>query len=292
LYQVNEESEPIKFRLPSEISLEEWPLPSAFISEATECVKAAEEAGITLRVMGGLAIFMHSQEYKPLWEKLERLGKKIFTDIDFVSYGKFRGPLIDFFKNRGFTINQRLLYHYGKNRHIYYGEKIPMVEVFYDKLEMNHTISYKKRLEADSPTIPLAELLLQKIQMVRMNEKDIKDAIILIRAHEIGKGTEEEKLNQVSIGASLLSDWGFYYTATANLRKIGDSLSNYKVLDEEDVKIVKERINELLSYLKESPKSMKWKSRALLGTKKKWYNEVDEWDVISSPDQGPAETAK
>ncbi len=279
------------FRLPSEISEEEWPSPSTFIEEAKASVKEAEDKGIMLRIMGGMAIYLHSQEHKQLWEKLGRLGKKVFTDIDFVSYGKFRGQLLGFFKNRGFMINQRMLYYYGKNRQIYYGEKIPMVEIFYDKLQMNHTIDYKKRLEVDSPTVPLAELLLQKIQMVRMNEKDIKDAIVLVRAHEIGKD-DEERINRASIGASLLSDWGFYYTATTNLRKITNSLSNYVALGEEDTRIVKERINELLSYLEEEPKGMKWKSRALLGTKKKWYSEVDEWDVISSPSQGSAEKEK
>jgi len=271
-----------EFRIPSEIPEEEWPPPSAFIEEAGACVKEAEDKGIVLRTMGGLAIYLHSQEYKQLWENLERLGKKIFTDIDFVSYGKFRGQLLEFFKNRGFTINQRMLYYYGKKRHIYYGEKIPMVEIFFDKLEMNHTVDFKNRLEADYPTIPPAELLLQKIQMVRMNEKDIKDAIILIRAHELGK-EDEEKINQVSIGASLLSDWGFYYTATTNLQKVKNSLSNYNALGEEDIRVVGGRINELLSYLEEEPKSIRWKSRALLGTKRKWYSEVDEWDVINSP---------
>jgi len=280
-----------RFKLPSEISEEEWPSPSTFIEEAKACVKEAEDKGIILRIMGGMAIYLHSQEHKQLWEKLERLGKKVFTDIDFVSYGKFRGQILEFFQNRGFTINQTMLYYYGKKRQIYYGERIPLVEVFFDKLEMNHTIDFKNRLEVDSPTIPPAELLLQKIQMVRMNEKDIKDAIILIRAHELGK-EDEERINQASIGASLLSDWGFYYTATMNLQKIKNSLGNYAALGEEDIRIVEGRINELLSYLEEEPKSIKWKSRALLGTKKKWYSEVDEWDIISSPRQDSAEKEK
>ena len=280
-----------RFRLPPEIPEEEWPPPSVFIEEARACVKETEDKGIILRIMGGVAIYLHSQEHKQLWENLERLGKKVFPDIDFVSYGKFRGQLLGFFQNRGFIIHQRMLYYYGKKRHIYYGEKIPMVEVFFDKLEMNHTIDFKNRLPVDSPTIPPSELLLQKIQMVRMNEKDIKDAIVLVRAHEIGED-DKERINRASVGARLLSDWGFYYTATTNLQKIRNSLSNYAALGEEDIRIVEGRINELLSYLKEEPKSMKWKSRALLGTKKKWYSEVDEWDIISSPSQSSAEKEK
>ena len=199
-----------------------------------------------------------------------------------MSYQKYRIKLIKFFQNRGYVLNQKLLYHYGRSRQIYHGETIPMVEIFFDKLAMNHTIHYKKRLEADPLTVPLAELLLQKLQMVRMNEKDIKDSIILIRGHEIGED-DDDSINKTVLGSSLGSDWGFYYTATENLKKIKDSLTNYSVLSNGDTKVIEQRIEELLAHLEAVPKTFKWKSRALLGTKKKWYNEVDEWDVIDSP---------
>jgi len=254
------------FKLPSEISLDKWPAPEVFIEEAKECVQVAQEKGIVIRVMGGLAIYLHSQNFKDLWKKLGRLGKKIFTDIDYVSYGKHRVKLMKLFEQRGFTINQQMLYHYGKSRQIYYGEEIPMAEIFFDRLMMNHTIPYNKRLEVDFPTTPLAELLLQKVQMVWMNEKDIKDAIILLRSHEIG-------------------DWGFYYTATGNLKKIGESLQRYEVLAPEDRQAVRDRIDELLDYLEKEPKGMKWKTRALVGRKVKWYKEVDEWDLIPSSEE-------
>ncbi|MQY76719.1 MAG: hypothetical protein GH155_03730 [Spirochaeta sp.] len=272
------------FKLPSEISPEKWPAPEVFIEEAEECVQVAREKGIVIRVMGGLAIYLHCQNFKDLWKKLGRLGKKIFTDIDYVSYGKHRVKLMKLFEQRGFTINQQMLYHYGKTRQIYYGEKVPMAEIFFDRLMMNHTIPYNKRLEEDFPTTPLAELLLQKVQMVRMNEKDIKDTIILLRSHDIGSD-DKEKINKLVIGASLLKDWGFYYTATGNLKKIGESLQRYEVLAPEDRQAVRDRIDELLDYLEKEPKGGKWKIRAKVGRKIKWYKEVDEWDVIPPPEE-------
>ena len=270
-----------RFRLPSEIPEEEWPRPEAFIEEAQACVQAAADQGLILRVMGGLAIFLHSQEHRELWEKLGRLGKKIFTDIDYVAYGKHRVKMIKFFQNRGFVINQKMLYHYGKTRQIYYGQKIPMAEVFYDQMHFNHPISFKKRLEQDSPTFPLAELLLQKLQMVRMNEKDIKDAIVLLRAHELGSD-DANRINQTRIADVLCRDWGFFYTATENLRKIRSTLDSYSAVRAEDEKVIEQRIDELLGYLEVQQKGLKWRTRAIIGTKVKWYNEVDEWDVIAS----------
>jgi hypothetical protein len=271
-----------RFKLPSEIPDDQWPAPSVFIEEAQNLVTDAREQNLEIRIMGGLAIYLHCIEHEVLWEKLGRLGKKVFTDIDLVSYQKYRVKLIKFFQNRGYVLNQKLLYHYGKSRQIYYGETIPMVEIFFDRLAMNHKIHYKKRLEADPLTVPLAELLLQKLQMVRMHEKDIKDSIVLLRAHEFGED-DEDRINRSVLGTCLGSDWGFYYTATENLKKIRDSLTEYSVLSNGDNKVIERRIAELMAHLEAEPKTFKWKSRALLGTKKKWYNEVDEWDVIDSP---------
>lgn len=271
-----------EFKLPSEISEEEWPAPEVFTGEAKRLADEAAAEGLTLRIMGGMAIHLHSLEYKDLWQRLGRLGKKVFTDIDFVAYGKHRVKMLKFFEKQGYEINQRLLYHYGKTRQIYYGPKIPMVEIFYDKLSMNHVIDYSGRLEKDFPTLPAAELLLQKLQMVHMNEKDIKDAIILLRSHEVGPG-DENMINEEVLGKTLSADWGFYHTSTENLAKIKNSLAGYDVLADEDRAVVSERVDRIVVYLENAPKTLKWKMRARVGTKTKWYNEVDDWDVIENP---------
>jgi hypothetical protein len=203
----------------------------------------------------------------------------VFTDIDFVAYGKHRMKFLSFFKERGYEVNRRLLYHYGKTRQIYHGPRIPMVEIFYDSLNMNHTIQYKNRLEKDFPTLPAAELLLQKLQMVRMNEKDVKDSIILMRAHEIGDD-DADKININVVSKTLIGDWGFYHTATGNLKKLAATLPEYDVLGTEDRDIVAARAAALLEALEEAPKSGGFKLRAKMGTRVKWYNEVDDWDVI------------
>jgi len=265
-----------RFRLPTEIPLEEYPSPEEFIREAMECVEEAEKRGLILRVMGGMAIYMHSRQYEELWRKLGRLGKRVFTDIDFASYGKFRNKVMKFLKERGYMVHQRAMFGMARERLIFFGERIPMVEVFFDRLRMNHVIEFKNRLEVDRPTIPLAELLLQKIQIVHMNEKDIKDTIVLIRAHEIGE-SDEETINAKHIAKIMANDWGFYYTSTTNLKKISESLDKYEVLSDEDKEIVRQRINKLLTYIENEPKTFRWKMRARVGTKKKWYEDVEEW---------------
>jgi hypothetical protein len=269
------------FRLPSEIPEEQWPAASVFVEEAMALVRAAQEQGILLRIMGGLAIHLHSLEHEALWRGLKRLGAKVFTDIDFVAYGRDRAKLLKFFAARGYSINQKMLYFYGMGRQIYYGDKVPMVEIFFDALQMNHRIAYKGRLEADSPTLPAAELLLQKLQMVGMNEKDIKDSIVLLRAHELGDG-DGERINRAMLGKRLFRDWGFHHTAVKNLGRIRMALPGYPELGRQDEAVVLSRVEELEKYLAEGAKSIGWKLRSLAGTRLKWYNPVDDWDVIDT----------
>ncbi|MEM3874124.1 MAG: hypothetical protein QXU45_03215 [Candidatus Bathyarchaeia archaeon] len=266
-----------KIRLPSEIPIDEYPPPSTFINEAISCVEEAEKKGITLRIIGGLAIYLHSQDYKDLWEKLGRLGKKVFTDIDFIGYRKHREKVVKFFQEREYTLDKRSLMYYGERRVIFFGGRCPMVDVFFDKLEMNHTIDFRGRLEVDTPTIPPAELLLEKMQIVKIAEKDIKDTIVLLRAHEVDFHDKDAISLNALIKAGLTSDWGFWYTFTTNLEKVVVALDRYDVLTENDKRDIREKVRKIREYVDAQPKSIGWKMRAKAGTKVKWYNDVEDW---------------
>jgi len=264
-------------RLPADIPIEEYPKPEVFIDEAKVLVEEAKRRNLLLRVMGGMAIYMHSREYETLWRNLARLGARVFTDIDFVAYGKQRKELYEFVQSRGYKTDPRFLYQFGKSRHIFFGGRVPMVEIFYDQLEMNHTIQYASRLERDDPTTPLGELMLQKLQVVKINEKDVKDLIVLIRAHDIGED-DHEKINlKVFDFIDIFNDWGWYYTATMNLFKVKKMAYEYPQLSQEDKSVVGQRIDRILSHIEHGPKSFKWKMRAKVGTKTMWYNPVDDW---------------
>jgi hypothetical protein len=48
------------------------------------------------------------------------------------------------------------------------------------------------------------------------------------------------------------------------------------VLTKEDLEDISVKINKLLQFIEKEPKSMRWKLRAKIGTRKKWYNDVEE----------------
>ncbi|MHA1838925.1 MAG: hypothetical protein ACTSYO_03055, partial [Candidatus Ranarchaeia archaeon] len=187
-----------------------------FCEEAIRLVKLAQQNNIPLRVMGAIAIRIHCPKYRHLLDRFQRN----ITDIDFMTYGRYNSQVYDFFKKQGYVIDPAIFAFYGDKRHIWYEKNNRwVVDVFFDKLEMNHIIDFQKRLELDFPTITLADLLLEKMQIVKINEKDVQDTCVLLREHDV-RNSEEETINGKRIAKVLSDDWGFYYTVTMNLKKV------------------------------------------------------------------------
>ena len=242
------------------------------IDEALRIVSSAAKDHILLRVMGALAVNIHCPVYGNMLEKMERVP----TDIDFASYARFKDKLANFLPALGYTTDTRLMrfpsYAEG-NRQVYHGKTT--VDIFFDGLNMCHTIDWSKRLDLDDPTIPLADIVLEKLQIVQINPKDVKDLIVLFLEHEIGN-TDRDTVNKKYISELLCKDWGFYYTATTNLQKIAGSVDKYISLPDHELDKVLKRIEGLLQMIEKEPKSLAWKMRSRVGTKKQWYQDVEE----------------
>lgn len=258
------------------------PLPD-FIEEATKIVELAEKRGIILRIMGACAVKLHCPKCGYLHKKM---GREL-TDIDFISYSKFEPDMEEFFKDLGYKPREYLSKYWARatalGRQIYDDEKNKRaVDVFFDKLQMCHTIDFRRRLELDCPTITLADIILEKMQIVKINEKDVKDTIILLREHKVGEN-DTETINEKYIARLLSKDWCFYYTVTTNLNLIRDFSKRYEALTKEDHNDVSTKIDALLEVIEKEPKSLGWKMRAKIGTRKKWYTEVGEVTLPGAP---------
>lgn len=265
-----------RFRLPQDIPLEEYPRPEIFLEEAQHLVDEAQQQSIILRVMGPIALHYYFPEHVDFYRRMERLGERVFTDIDFASYSKYRGKVVDFFERRGFEIEKRALMVSGGARHIYFSERIPMVDVFFDRLVFNHTIEYKGRLEIHPLCVSLSDLLLQKLQIVQINIKDLKDAMLLLLAGQVGE-SDQNMINAHYLANLFAADWGFYYTSVTNLKKIIASMDEVPALMTSHRNIIREKVEYLVGTIEKTPKSKQWHKRAKVGTSKPWYNDVPDW---------------
>ncbi len=266
-----------KFRLPKDIPMDEYPKPDEYLTEARRLTDEAQKQGLILRVMGPIAIHFYFPEHIDLYRRMERLGERVFTDIDYASYGKNRGKIVPFFEKQGYDLEKRAAMMSGGNRHIYFGDKIPMIDVFFDKLDYNHPINYQGRLELNPYCVSLSDLLLQKLQIVKINDKDLKDAMVLLLAAQIGED-DQYKINAKYISKLMADDWGFYYTSVMNLNKVKIAVDTVAAVSEEQGEVIKSKAETLLDRLEQEPKSGKWKGRAKTGPSKIWYNEVSDWE--------------
>lgn len=267
----------LKFRLPKDIPMDEYPKPEEYLEEARRLSEVAQQQGMVIRVMGPIALHYYFPQYVDLYRRMERLGERVFTDIDYAAYGKHRGKLVDFFLKQGYLFDKDTMMYFGQERHIYYSSHIPMIDVFYDKLDMNHCIDYRGRLEIHPHCVSLTDLLLQKLQIVQINDKDLKDAMLLLIAAPLGE-SDEGMINTRFLAKRMSDDWGFYYTSTTNLNKVKSYLDNVPVLDTQQRETICAKADQIIKALDDEPKSWKWKLRANTGTKKLWYKEVSDWN--------------
>lgn len=246
---------------------------SNLVNKAIKMVEEAENNGISLRILGAVAVKIHSPRFSYLQE---RMGRTL-TDIDLVGYSSQRNEIIRFMNKVGFEVDRTLLDYLALTPRLVFVDKYSdiKIDVFLDRLEMCHTIDFRNRILLDFPTIPLSDLLLEKLQIVRINKKDIVDIVVLLREHDFGDG-DRDKIDMDYIVSLLSRDWGFYYTVTQNLIKITRFLDELAILEKEDIDDVKSKINHALKTLENAPKSLRWKVRSIIGPRVKWYNEVEE----------------
>lgn len=246
-----------------------------FYSERTRIVDALaqdENKHVIMRLIGALAFRTHCPQFGYFQDKL---GRK-FTDIDFASYPRFGKDIRRILTELGYIEDKQVTQLFGDRRMVFHDPAFGRhIDVFYNLLDYCHPVSFVGRLEAEELTIPLAELLLEKMQIVQINEKDVIDSIMLLREHPIGD-TDKETVNATIITRILANDWGYWRTVTGNLKVLMEKLETYEGLTDEDRDVVRKRIAELESRIEAAPKTLKWKARAQIGERMKWYKDVEE----------------
>jgi hypothetical protein len=256
-----------------------------FLDEGKRLVEEASKRGIPLRLLGGVAIRLHCSEYLDFAKKLVRLGegKQEYTDLDFMSLTKYRkNAMKDFFAELQYDKRPTTMSSAATQRQIYFHPKGWFyVDVFFDKLlAANHPLDFKNRLELDSPTVTPTDLLLEKVQIVFPDQKDVKDMMLLLHAHDISLGEEKNRINAEFIATLLASDWGFWYTVTTNLKGLKQWASEAENLTETEKQDLSTKIDKLKETIDNKPKSTGWKMRSVMGTKRQWYNPVETAQTV------------
>ena len=116
-----------------------------------------------------------------------------------------------------------------------------------------------------------------KLQIVELNEKDVRDTLLLFHGHPLANN-DREAVNAQRIAELCAEPWGVSWrTITKNLSRCVELLPNYSLPEAERARI-ESRLLELNTRLDEVAKSRSWKLRARIGERKRWYELPEEVD--------------
>jgi hypothetical protein len=235
--------------------------------EAKRLATRAAAESLPFRLLGGLAVRLRLPSGQaPLFQRR-------FEDIDIIAIGASQKQIGDFAKASGYTPDRAFNAVSGLRRLIFYGEPNLKLEFFVNSFEMCHRIPMDRAL-LEPETIPLAELVLTKLQIVRLTEKDLQDALQLLHGHDVGT-SDGNTVNAARVAQCCAGDWGLWRTATLNLDRCSEALQRAPVTTDQR-QTISRRISLLRSHIDDAPKSLRWRARSRVGERLSWYEEPDE----------------
>jgi hypothetical protein len=238
------------------------------VDEARRLLDMAASEGTTMSLLGGVAIRLRAEDVPaPL--------DREYKDLDFVVPKGRGGDADKLLTDGGYQPEASFNAMNGNERMLFLDpDHGRQVDVFVGSFRMCHLIPLGERLAPGRPTVPLAELLLTKLQIVELNEKDVRDTVLLFHGHEVADH-DDDAVNAQRIAELCARDWGLWRTITHNLARCDELLAEYALADD-DRRRVSARIAEVLGQIGDAPKSRSWKLRARIGERKRWYELPEE----------------
>ena len=245
------------------------------LAEARRLIALASASGVQVRLMGGLAFHAQAPDWTARIERTRR-------DIDLATSSGHRKGVAELLVRSGYVADREYNALHG-HKQLYFvdpGRDRP-VDVLVDRLEMCHTFTFDKRLGVDGCTLPLAELLLSKLQVVHINRKDVLDALVVLAEHPLAD--DDRGVNVPRILQYTSADWGWWRTVGENLDKI--ALFAEVELSPDDLSMAGGRplrfdpaaqARDLRARIDGAPKSSRWKLRARIGDRVQWYQLPEE----------------
>ena len=238
------------------------------VEEARRVTTAAQQEQIALKLTGGLGIYFHAPSARAAPFRRE------YRDLDFVGLSAQRGAVQPFLARLGYKPDVPFNTLQGRRRLRYWDRAHDRpVDIFLDQIWMCHTIDLRDRLHEPEGVLTPADLLLTKMQIVKLNAKDLTDIVALLLDHPVGAG-DGEVINAAYVARLLAGDWGFYRTLQLNMDRIRTALARLPAQTD----AVGSRLAALWQAVEMHPKSLSWRLRARVGDRLPWYElpEPDE----------------
>jgi hypothetical protein len=244
------------------------------VAEGRTLIARGNDHGVSVRMLGGIAIAMRCPSAGVVPFARE------YSDLDAVIPDRDRKQLDGVADAAGLKPDRSFNAVNGKHRRIYKRDDGLKLDVFIEEFSMCHEIPLEAdRITLHEGTVPLAELLLTKAQIVELNRKDAHDLFVLFFDHDLSD--DDRGINVTRINELCGRDWGLWRTVTGTLEELEDATSSIEVAPS-DRELVRGRVERLVEEMRAAPKSRKWKMRAKVGDRVQWYTIPEEPNVAVS----------
>jgi hypothetical protein len=239
------------------------------VEEGRRLLALAEDEGVELRLVGGVAICLRAPDGLP------EPFRRSYQDLDFITSRGTAAACAHLLRELGYEPHVAFNALHGNERLLFFDNRHGrQVDVFVAVFRMSHRIALEERLALEPLTVPLAELLLTKLQIAELNEKDVRDTLALLHGHQVAE-EDGHAVNAARIARVLSGDWGLWRTFTGNLAVCREHVAEYD-LPAAERQAVTERIDTLAGRIEAEPKSRAWRLRARVGERKRWYETPEE----------------
>jgi hypothetical protein len=240
------------------------------MNEALSLVEGARERGVPLKLVGGLAVRYLTPDLPP--------RTRARQDLDLASVSTTRPQLTEFLIGRGHQPDKRFNALYGHKQLFFSSPGGRAIDILIDRMEMCHELVFSERIDRHPVTLDVTDLLLTKLQIFELNEKDAQDVLYLLSAFALAEGDESGVIGLERLAAVVADDWGWWRTTTMNIDRIrelaqGDgahlvpSGATYDPIAQ---------LTRLRRVADETPKTRRWRLRSKIGDRRRWYRIPDE----------------
>lgn len=235
-------------------------------AEARRLLSEIARRDLAIRLIGGMAIRLVAGD------RLHPLFERPIQDLDFVVATRDCKPAQALLSAAGYVADEQFNALNGARRLLYNDlEHGRQIDVFVGNFEMCHRLPLAERLAVQPETLPAADLLMTKLQIVKLNAKDRGDLYALFDSQDL-EALELDWITQLTA-----TDWGLHHTFEINLARLREALAE-QGLEPERAAGIEARIEAIDEAIQQAPKSRKWKLRARVGERKHWYQEPEEVD--------------
>lgn len=236
-------------------------IPANGVEAAKQVMDAAEERGVRLRLLGGVAFKIACPSALDI--RLARENK----DIDLIGRREDTKKIMRTLEDLGYKPRE-VFNKMNMGRQLIYYDMVNMrrADIFLDEFVMCHKFNFKNSLLPGTYTLPITELVMTKLQVVEITEKEFLD--LMAAFHDYDVADDDESINARKIAQMCSKDWGLSTTFTKSLAALRERVDR---LNHDDRVVMQERVDRLAARIRDEPKSLSWRIRARVGESARWY---------------------